>query len=601
MSTWWGKRLSPPSPRGSADDAGFTLIEVVVALVILGLISAALVPVLILGAKAANFGRLNTVAKNLAQQRIETMRSLPFYVAYQNTGPNGQFYDVLDDYYANVDSGVLNLPGGGKGTWVQSGSGTGHEPSGPYYKVSFASLPGSTGFSQVVYTQFLTAAQPVPTPVAASLLRPNATQPLAAPNYNSAAAGLDSPPSLLLGVTVTTSWTWGGHPHSFSTYTQIADNGANNTLIASRAEATALSVSSSDTDGNQLTGLLGEVKIDGNLANTSNASAQATSASLEQSGGASASGASATVVSPPNPAGSTGVTSAGQQPYVGTYGACGWGSFGPTDVSDASASTAGGLPVAPSDVGMGSSPAAFVASHLKANSGGACAGFRFSNLTKSTDTPDPALQLPAGGPLVQVVDNTGSSAEVSGTASVNALNAPGNAGAVKATTGVAFATRVQLFPGLPFVPTGQSNCGSGGESLCGNGLVNVFLTNASLVCASNSGTTATAAYSGYLTYWTATGWKTVALSWSSSSGSTTDPLAAVDLSQTVTTYGGSAVPLSAYINSWSTSRSIVQGADGESTIPAVVAITTANTRAGDPSSSVGLLLGKLSCLAVDNR
>jgi hypothetical protein len=78
-------------------------------------------------------------------------------------------------------------------------------------------------------------------------------------------------------------------------------------------------------------------------------------------------------------------------------------------------------------------------------------------------------------------------------------------------------------------------------------------------------------------------------------------LASVDLSQTVTTYNGSPVPLSAYINAWSTGRSITQSSSGESTIPSVVAITTANTRYDDASSSIGLQLGKLSCLAVDNR
>jgi hypothetical protein len=57
----------------------------------------------------------------------------------------------------------------------------------------------------------------------------------------------------------------------------------------------------------------------------------------------------------------------------------------------------------------------------------------------------------------------------------------------------------------------------------------------------------------------------------------------------------------AHINAWSTGRSITQSSSGESTIPSVVAITTANTRYDDASSSIGLQLGKLSCLAVDNR
>lgn len=569
-----------------------------VAIIMIGLISAALLPVLVIGAKASTFTRLNTVAKNLTQQRIEAMRNLPFYVAYQNTGPNGQFYDVLDDYYANVSTTTTTFPNGGKGTWVQSGTGAGGAPTGPYYQVSFSTVPNSTGFSQVVYTQFLTAAQPVPAPVSASRLLQNAASPLAAPNYNSAAAGQDSPPSLLLGVTVITSWTWNGQPKSYKTYTEMADNGNTSTLISSKATATALSVSSMDTGGNQLTGVVGDVELTGTLANTSSASAEATAGTISQSSGTVVSGASSTIVSPPNPAGSNGATSAGQTQAGDSTSIppCGWGYIGPTQVNDVSTTTAGGLPSSPSDVGTGSTPANVVEADLNANTGGSCSGFRFSNSVNSTDTTDPTLQLPAGGAMVQVVDTGGSGHLVQSKGSLNALAAAGTAAS---TTEVDFATSVALFPGLPFVQTGVSTCGSGTQT-CGRGLVNIFLTQATLSCQA-SGTAPVASYAGYLTYWTQTGWHNVLLSWSSTSGSATDPLASVSLSQTVTTYGTTAVPLSAYINSWNTGRAVVQGSDGENGLPAVVAITTAPTRAGDSSSSIGLQVGKLSCTAVDNR
>lgn len=562
-----------------------------VALVIIGLISAAIVPVLIISAKASNFAKFNTVAKNLAQQRIETMRDLPFYVAYQNTGPNGQFYDVLDDYYANVSSTTtVNFPNGGKGIWVQSGTGANGTPIGPYYQVTFSSIPGATGFSQVVYSQFLTAAQPVPAPVPANQL--------VSSNYNSAAAGLDSPPSLLLGVTVATSWSWLGQTHTDSTYTEIAAGGNNATRIASEAQVTALSVASTDSAGNQLTGVLGQVQLNGSVANTSTASAQALAAAIIQSNGGSLTGAGATVVSPPNPASSS--VPAGSQSYVGTYSPCGWGLIGPTQVIDLSTNTANGLPLAPSDVGTGTTPAAVVEADLKANGGGACAGFRFSNNVSGGPETDPSLQLSATAPMVQVVDASGNGPEVSSKGAINALSAPGNPGSVYANTEVDFSTAVQLFPGLGFVPGGAMTCGSGTQP-CGAGLVNVFLSKATMSCQANAATPAAASYSGYLTYYTLTGWHTVQLSWSSSSGPSSDPLAGVSLSQVVTTYGATAVPLSAYINSWSTGRAISQSSSGESTLASAVAITTANTRAGDSSSSIGLQLGKLTCLAVDNR
>jgi hypothetical protein len=208
--------------------------------------------------------------------------------------------------------------------------------------------------------------------------------------------------------------------------------------------------------------------------------------------------------------------------------------------------------------------------------------------------------------MVQVADATGNGPEVSAKGAINALNSPGASGAVYASTEVDFATGVQVFPGLPFVPTGSMTCGSGTQA-CGSGLVNVFLTKTTMCCQSYASTAAVASYAGYLTYWvqptssSPSGWHTVPLSWSSASGPATDPLAAVNLAQTVTTYNGSPVPLSAYINSWSTGRTITQGSSGESTIPSVVAITTANTRYGDSSSAIGLQLGTLSCQAVDNR
>ncbi|MHB8341744.1 MAG: type IV pilus modification PilV family protein [Mycobacteriales bacterium] len=70
------------SPR-ALEEGGFTLIEVMVALGILMVVSAGLVPLLVIGAKTSNLSALETVAKNLAQQRLEQMRNLPYYVAHR--------------------------------------------------------------------------------------------------------------------------------------------------------------------------------------------------------------------------------------------------------------------------------------------------------------------------------------------------------------------------------------------------------------------------------------------------------------------------------------------------------------------------------------
>jgi prepilin-type N-terminal cleavage/methylation domain-containing protein len=67
-------------------DEGFSLIEVLVAITLLGLVSAAILPMLILGGRASTVVRFETTAKNLVQERLEQMRQLPFQVDRQNGG-----------------------------------------------------------------------------------------------------------------------------------------------------------------------------------------------------------------------------------------------------------------------------------------------------------------------------------------------------------------------------------------------------------------------------------------------------------------------------------------------------------------------------------
>lgn len=592
--------------RAAGGAAGFTLIEVIVALVLVGIAAAALVPVLVVSARAVQVTKLNTVAKNLNQLRLDAMRNLPYHVDVQN----GDYVDLLDNYYVDLATTPRTLPFGVAsgaasctvtGQWVQSGTGAGGAPTGPYYAVTFTpvcglsagaqTVPATAGLTQTVYAQFLTGASGAPTAMPASAL-------LAA-GYDSQAEGRDAPPSLLLGVTVVTTWSQQGVSKSFRTQTQITDNGTGTALILSQARATGLLVRSHAEDGSALEAAAGTVALDGNLAATSSASAVAEAAHLTQAGGPGVTGATASAVAPPDPAGSTGVGPLSPQQQVGTSTPCGWGSLGPSQVGDVSATAAGGLPQAPSDAGSGAAPPPRVTAGLLANGGGTCSGLTFTNRLDPTVGTDPALQLGATAPMVQVVDTTGSGSELGVAASVAATAAVGTPGAVTATAQLSSTTSVSLFPGLPFVPTGASTCGSGTQP-CGPGLVNVFLTDASLTCSSGAATES-ASYHGYLTYYTETGWHSVPLSWTSGSGGT-DPLIAVDLGQPVTTYAGSPVPLSAYVNAWSTAT----GTDGggtaaPTTLGPVVSLTTAPTRVGDPGSQLGLEIGRLSCLAVDAR
>jgi prepilin-type N-terminal cleavage/methylation domain-containing protein len=571
--------------RARRGDEGFTLLEVMVAMVILALVAVALIPILVTSSRAEQYAKQATVAKNLAQQRIDAMRNLPFHVDAQN----GPFLDLLDDYYPNIKTTATSLPSGGTGKWYSSGTVPGSSATGPYYQATVTNALGVQGFTQDIYTQFLTSAQPLPAAVPATTLT--------AMSYDSAVSGKDQPPSLLLAVSVVTSWTGlGGAVKSNRTYTEITNTGADNLLILSQSRSTALQVDSVGYDGSQLEAGVGIVKADGSLANTSSATAYAQGV-YDTIDGVGVESSASTAVAPPNPSGSTTSQTADGGTQLTGSGSCGGGSFGPSQVSDVSSNTSSALPVAPSDVATGGA----VTANLQANGGGSCNGLYFTNQTSGAPSTNPTLQLPSSAPMVWVADASGNGNLVSSKATVSATSAIGNAGAVSSTASVAFATRVQLFQQLPFLPSSDpSTCGANGTSACGRGLVNIFLTSATLTC--KSAMTPTASYTGYLTYFTqAAGYKTVSLTYSSATAST-DPLASVDITQQVATLsGGTAVRLSDYINSWSTARSISTSGDGVSALGSAVAVNTAPTRAGDSGSTIGVRVGSLSCAAVDNR
>ena len=97
-------------PRQDAE-GGFSLIEILVAITLLGLLGAAIVPMLITGLRASVIAKLDTGAKNLSQQRFELMRNLPFRIAYDPAISTG--VDMLDTYYPNLTppSGGFTTPG----------------------------------------------------------------------------------------------------------------------------------------------------------------------------------------------------------------------------------------------------------------------------------------------------------------------------------------------------------------------------------------------------------------------------------------------------------------------------------------------------------
>lgn len=620
-ASWWRRRCL------AGTDAGFTLIEVMVALVLLALAGAALLPLLISGSRAALLARQMTTAKNLTTARINTMMALPYHIAAQN----GPFLDLLDDYYTNASTTPTSITAtGGTGVFVPSGTVPGQTASTAYYQVTFAAPSEPTGFSQVVDTQFL-----VPNSSPRQVLTPPST-------YNNLTVNTDTPVSLLVGVTVVTSFTLGALSQSYRTYTELTDTGHDSPLVVAQSGATALSLSSSAdvysaTSGSYvnsaLTGTVGQVGIDASLATESSAFAQGLGASFTQnpsdgSTGSSATGAQASATSPPDPAGSTGQTSAGQLQTDSNESPCGWGAFGPTTVSDVSTTVANAQPRAPEDVESGS-PQPTVQAGLMATSGGACSGVSFTNLLASSPAvpTNPAMELQPGVPLVVVPNTTGAGTVLGAAGNVDtpALTFTTSGGTsghapVTATATTSASQVLQLFPGMGFV-----SASTAGGLPSGNALVVVDLTNVSLSCASNSAD-ATGSYSGTLYVWEQpqpggeAGYVSYPLTYSSGSTGTPPPPPPLPVISSIPvgyTSQGVAVPLSNWIASWQTGGLVQQQPTGGGsasvglhTIPGAFSLVTQPTlmdpTTSDPQttyapSAINLTLGRVSCVTEDNR
>lgn len=548
--------------RRTGPDGGFTLVEVLVAITLLGLVAAAVLPLLLVGARASTVVKHEAVAKNVAQERLEQMRQL----AYQVDRQNGPFIDLLDYYYPNLAPAV----GTGAG-WVPETSTSrlpGEPTTGAFYRVVFAPVPGSPDYRQTVASQFL-GANRVPVPQAAFSTAPNI--------YSSATSGFDAAPSNFLGVTVITSWTVSGTPKRFEVFTQIADQGRKDSLIASQAQVTALRVDSAAPDGSALSASAGDVNVDGRLSDGS-------SAAVKAEAGRASSGSTSPVLAANQEAFSPTTAPAGTPTLsaITTGTACGYGAFGRSEVTGISASTNGGLPKVPVDVGTATTPATTASASLMANSGGGCGTFGFGNLSTSYSS---ALMLRSAVPLVNVPDYpSGSSAVLSGRGWINANEETAATPFVGAGGSASMVEEVHLMPAT-FVADG-------------GGVVSVRLESAALTCLS-TGAAPVASYKVVIRYWNGTSRQTLLTHTWSSTSPVADPLATLNLAA-YPVYGTKT--LADYVGSWSFATALSEGStNGVAGLDAAFRVTTTPVRDGDATSSLGLRLGSLACVADDNR
>ena len=286
-----------PRPRS---DAGFTLVEVVVVLGILGVLIATVLPGMVAGIRAGDLARTNTQARGLAQAELERMRNLPFHLAFDA----GEFIDVLDHYFPDREKPEGSVSCGSAERWTvpeENWSGyvepgdtrCGWEPTtGAFYRqvrpaAAGAANPDTTDFVIVTDTRFLTDATP------ASVVPPPA-------DYSHAVTGRDAPPASQLGVTVTVFPRNGSTRAPVTSATQIGRQSISPPRAGSTVSVTTLEVGTTTVDGLPLSLSAGVLDLATSLTGSSEARGVLSATLTGLGTGQQAAGADLSLVAPPD-------------------------------------------------------------------------------------------------------------------------------------------------------------------------------------------------------------------------------------------------------------------------------------------------------------
>jgi prepilin-type N-terminal cleavage/methylation domain-containing protein len=189
--------------RGDAE-RGFTLVEMMAAILVFSLITLGLVPLLLTSMRAASLSRSRTVGKNLVQQAMERARGLPYYSPV-NDPVDPRREDVLDLYYPNMG------PGYSAGTFTTTCTATVSTPSP---SADSACPPENTdGTPRIPPGYTITFAAQFVQPVEGS--NPQTFSVVVPTDYDWDDPATESPRSELLRMTITATWTLGDTPQSF--------------------------------------------------------------------------------------------------------------------------------------------------------------------------------------------------------------------------------------------------------------------------------------------------------------------------------------------------------------------------------------------------
>lgn len=579
--------MSPVAERRR--DAGFSMVEVVVAIGLLGVLVLATLPGVVGGIRATELARRTTQAKAIVLGETEMLRNLPFFVA-RNAGP---FIDVLDRYYPSLSpaatpscgtTGALVAPAAGTSGYVADGAARcPWEPDGPMYRrvrVGTAA-GGQAGFVVVTNTQFLTDTTPT-----ARVAPP--------PGWTTQEVGKDQPPARQVGVTVTVFPQRGTVRRPTQSYTQISRQQQAIVRVRAVLDVAALQLGTSvgTPDGPvPLSASAGLVKATGTTSYASSVDAVLSSVAAGLGTGLQGRGATVSRSAPPT------ATATGADLSDGALDStdCALVCWGGTRTSALSVSAQHGLPVA-------GSPGTPLEAALKDPSDGGRA-LRFGAGSGAAYRPGLLLDaslarmkeqpVPLGTGSECTVGASGTSVRAAGTGWVRTTGSTETPALAVDVCGTARTAPVAVLP----------------TTFASFGVLRVRLARAVARCRVTGGAHTPSVlydYEALVEVWDgANAYRPLATITRGGAAQLTPQL----LADTQLPDGRG--PLSRYVQSWSSLTDAgVRTATGAGTasvrIPGVVTILTQPTResapgVADPASTMSLNLGAVSCAAEDRR
>ncbi len=580
-------------------EEGFSIIEVLAAFSVLAIVTIGTVPLFISGLRGSLVAKLDTQAKNLAQERLDIMRNLPFHLELTNqseapvpanctpparTDPRTggsvvcSYRDLMDTYYRSTTAATSATTGG----YVDAAAARiADEPANAFYRFVIDPVPGlGNKFRQVVATQFLDVNRVPAAPAA---------------DYSSQVVAKDFPKTRLVGVTIITTWKSGQIGKKFVNFTQMAESRVAPSAVVLQSRTIALLITGNIDLTRQLKMVVGSANADGVISAGASGATQVDSAVAEVIPGPRITGFSGGASAPPTSA----LPDGNQGPPAPQLvdGGVTIAQFANTKARNVAVTISSDQPI----VGNGTLASPSLNPVLTRLSGqGPSPKLGFHNLPNALLNPMPELKTDVMIVRMDETSNDDSKTLIEGSAYARSVGGSTH----KAIAGSGAFTGVLKIAPTTFAP---------------QGVVQVELNSASLTCEAGGATSsAVADFTATVRVWTYdtassglnSGYNTV---YTITDGQLEPPLGTgspLNASTLLTQVGRDAlfqpILLNKYIASWgsATGPASTNGATGDAvqrSISGIVSISTMPVRLSDPDSNIGITVGQMSCQTEDHR